>query len=89
MMTAAGTGVDGEVTGLDQSIAYAEHLAAQAGRHSPDGNKAYLSSLAGCRRVEFGDGVDAVQLELTDAQLRELHERLALQLQLDAQDSDR
>ncbi|WP_433732540.1 hypothetical protein ACQP2Y_46685 (plasmid) [Actinoplanes sp. CA-051413] len=43
----------------------------------------------GVRYVEFGDGDDAVQLELTDAQLRELHQRLALQLQLDAQDSDR
>jgi hypothetical protein len=41
----------------------------------------------GVRRV--GDGVDAVQLELTDAQLREWHQRLGLQLVLDEQDSDR
>jgi hypothetical protein len=38
------------------------------------------------RFVEFGDGDDAVQLGLTDAQLRELHARLDLQIHLDQQD---
>ena len=43
----------------------------------------------GIRYVEFGDGFEAhVQLELTDAHLRELHARLALQIQLDDQDQD-
>jgi len=43
----------------------------------------------GIRYVEFGDGFEAsVQLELTDAQLREWHQRLGLQLVLDEQDSD-
>ncbi|SNY72915.1 hypothetical protein [Paractinoplanes atraurantiacus] len=40
----------------------------------------------GVRQVEFGDSVDAVQLELTDAQLREWHARLESQAQLDGQD---
>ena len=41
------------------------------------------------RSIEFGDGVDAVQLELTDTQLLELHQRLGLQLHFDEQDSPR
>jgi hypothetical protein len=36
----------GEVVGLDQSIAYAEHLAGEAGQHGPDGNEGYLARLA-------------------------------------------
>ncbi len=51
-----------------------------------EGDGAYIDwsmSEDGIRYVEFGDGFDAVRLELTDAQLREWHERLALQLQLD------
>jgi hypothetical protein len=43
-----------EVVGLDQSIAYAEHLAEQAGLHGPDGNEGYLARLAGCRVTGAG-----------------------------------
>jgi hypothetical protein len=39
--------VSAEVIGLDQSIAYAQHLAAEAGQHAPDGNERYLASLTG------------------------------------------
>jgi hypothetical protein len=35
----------GEVTGLDQCIAYAQHLAGQAATHGPDGNEVYLGRL--------------------------------------------
>jgi hypothetical protein len=44
-----------EVLGLTQSIAYAEHLAAEAGLHGPDGNESYLARLAACRVT--GDGL--------------------------------
>lgn len=44
-----------EVAGLDQSIAYAQHLAAEAGLHGPDGNEGYLARLAGSRVT--GDGL--------------------------------
>jgi hypothetical protein len=44
-----------EVSGLDQSIAYAEHLAAEAGLHSPAGNEGYLTRLATARVT--GDGL--------------------------------
>lgn len=58
-----------------------------------EGEGAYIDwsvSEGGVRHVEFGDGNGgAVQLELTDAQLREWHQRLALQVQLDAQDDPR
>jgi hypothetical protein len=57
-----------------------------------EGDDAYIDwsdTQNGLRHVEFGDSVDAVQLKLTRAQLRELYARLALQLQLDEQDSDR
>ena len=39
----------------------------------------------GGRSVEFGDGVDAVVLEMPGARLQEWYERLALQVQLDEQ----
>jgi hypothetical protein len=35
----------GEITGLDQSIAYAQHLADQARAHGPAGNEVYLGRL--------------------------------------------
>lgn len=58
-----------------------------------EGDGAYIDwsvSQDGVRHVDFGAGDgSAVQLELTDAQLRELHDRLALQVQLDAQDDGR
>jgi hypothetical protein len=43
-----------EIIGLTQSIAYAEHLAAEAGLHGPDGNEGYLARLAGCRVTGTG-----------------------------------
>jgi hypothetical protein len=46
-----------EVTGLDQCIAYAEHLAAEAGQHGPEGNEAYLAHLA-VRRIT-GEGLSS------------------------------
>jgi hypothetical protein len=45
----------GEVIGLDQSIAYAEGLAAEAGEHGTDGGETYLAHLAERRVV--GDGI--------------------------------
>jgi hypothetical protein len=44
----------GEVVGLAQSIAYAEHLAGEAGQHGPDGNESYLQHLAAARVTADG-----------------------------------
>jgi hypothetical protein len=44
----------GEVGGLTQSIAYAEHLAAEAGLHTPDGNESYLARLIAARVTGAG-----------------------------------
>ncbi|GGL17752.1 hypothetical protein [Mangrovihabitans endophyticus] len=44
----------GEVTGLDQCIAYAQHLAGEAGQHGPDGNEDYLGRLAAARVTGAG-----------------------------------
>jgi hypothetical protein len=44
-----------EVLGLTQSIAYAQHLAAEAGLHGPDGNEGYLDRLTTARVT--GDGL--------------------------------
>jgi hypothetical protein len=44
-----------EIVGLTQSIAYAQHLAEQAGRHGPDGNEGYLLRLQAARVT--GDGL--------------------------------
>jgi hypothetical protein len=49
------TTVAGEVIGLDQSIAYAEGLATEAGEHGTDGGETYLAHLAERRVV--GDGL--------------------------------
>ncbi|GGL17745.1 hypothetical protein [Mangrovihabitans endophyticus] len=43
-----------EVVGLDQSIAYAEGLAAEAGEHGTDGGETYLAHLAERRVVGAG-----------------------------------
>ncbi len=43
-----------EIVGLDQSIAYAQHLAEQAGLHGPDGNEGYLARLTACRVTGAG-----------------------------------
>ncbi|WP_433732538.1 hypothetical protein ACQP2Y_46680 (plasmid) [Actinoplanes sp. CA-051413] len=40
------TAAAGEITGLTQSIHYAQHLAEQAETHGPDGNEGYLAHLA-------------------------------------------
>jgi hypothetical protein len=53
-----------EVVGLDQSIAYAQHLAAEAGLHGPDGNETYLQHLAAARVT--GDGLTSGQ-QMQDA----------------------
>jgi hypothetical protein len=44
----------GEVVGLDQSIAYAEGLATEAGEHGTDGGETYLAHLAERRVVGAG-----------------------------------
>jgi hypothetical protein len=46
--------VTGEVTGLEQSIAYAEHLAEHAGQHGPEGNEDYLARLVAHRITRAG-----------------------------------
>jgi hypothetical protein len=43
-----------EVIGLTQSIAYAQHLAGEAGQHGPDGNEGYLARLAAARVTGTG-----------------------------------
>jgi hypothetical protein len=43
-----------EVIGLTQSIAYAEHLAGEAGQHGPDGNEGYLARLAAAQVTGTG-----------------------------------
>jgi hypothetical protein len=48
------TAAAGEITGLDQSIAYAEHLAGEAGQHGADGGEAYLAHLAASRVTGAG-----------------------------------
>lgn len=44
----------GEITGLTQSIHYAQHLAEQAEAHGPDGNEAYLGHLQAARVTGAG-----------------------------------
>jgi hypothetical protein len=53
-------GIASEVIGLDQSIAYAQHLAEQARAHSPAGNEGYLGRLR-----DFYDRLD-LQIHLDD-----------------------
>jgi hypothetical protein len=53
-----------EVLGLTQSIAYAQHLAEQAGQHGPAGNEGYLTRLATARVT--GDGLTSAR-EMQDA----------------------
>jgi hypothetical protein len=91
MVTTAGTDVDGEVTGLDQSIAYAEHLAEQAGAHGPDGNEGYLQHLrrAGVAGPGLASAQDmqaafAVAAAAATAHATELGKQTSVQEQYDA-----
>jgi hypothetical protein len=43
-----------EIIGLTPSIAYAQHLAAEAGQHSPTGNEGYLARLIAARVTGAG-----------------------------------
>jgi hypothetical protein len=63
------TEINSEVQGLDQSIAYAESLAAFAGEHGQAGNEGYIAHLTGAK-VE-GDGLSTaaeMQEAFTNAQ---------------------
>lgn len=81
----------GEITGLDQSIAYAEHLAGEAGRHGADGGESYLARLAASRVTGPGlaTGRDMQQAFTTAAaaaaaHAAELGKQKAVQEQYDA-----
>ena len=81
----------GEVTGLTQSIHYAQHLADEAGLHGPDGNEGYLATLTASRVTGAGlaTGRDmqaafAVAAGAAAAHAAELGKQMTVQEQYDA-----